>query len=69
MVNDIIVSQVSWMFDVILKYQDSISKSQIIDETSSLLILICIILILSLNKTISLINTTIVKIFIVFKQF
>jgi hypothetical protein len=40
MVNDIIVSFVSWMFDVILKYQDSKSKSQMIDEASLILSMI-----------------------------
>jgi hypothetical protein len=69
MVNDIIVSLVSWIFDVILKYQYSKSKSQIIDGTSSFLSTIGKIIILSINKTFSLIDTSIVKNFIVFKQF
>jgi len=69
MVNDIIVSLVTWMFDVIFKYQDSKSKSQMIDNGSLILSLIIKTHVLSLNKTLSLIDTAIVKNFIVFKQF
>ena len=68
-VNDIIVSLVSWMFDVILKYQDSKSKSQLFDDTPSFSSLIYMMLVLSLNKTFSLIDTDIVKNFTVFKKF
>ncbi len=69
MVNDIIVSLVSWMFDVILKYQDSKSKSQMIDYGTLFLSIIYKTIILSLNKTFSLIDTIIIKNFIVFIQF
>ena len=69
MVNDIIISLVTWMFDVILKYQDSKSKSQIIDNGSLILSLIIKTHVLSLNKTFSLFNISIVKNLFVFKQF
>jgi len=51
------------------KYQDSISKSQITDNDWLVFSTIYITLILSLNKTISLIDTGIVKNFIIFSQF
>jgi len=52
-----------------VKYQDSKSKSQMIDDDSLILSIIYIVLILSLNKTFSLIDTSIIYNFIVFVQF
>ncbi len=52
-----------------MKYQDSKNKSQMIDYGTLFLSIIYKTIILSLNKTFSLIDTIIIKNFIVFIQF
>jgi hypothetical protein len=52
-----------------MKYEDSKSKSQMIDDELLVLSIIYIVSILSLNKTFSLIDTGISKIFCVSEQF
>ena len=52
-----------------LKYQDSVSKSQMIDNERPVFSIIYITLILSLNKAFSLIDTKISYNFIIFSLF